>query len=89
VVVKAYQYLCLLHLLEMVNQGDVLDVVSGEDLPEGTNGIQDLLVGFLENLKLPLKFSIARHIHGVVVVFLSHTLHFHLLQLEDLVLLSH
>ena len=70
----------------MVDQGQVLDVSSSEGLPESTDGVQDLLVGFLEALELPLKFCVASHVHGVVIVLQSHTLHFHLLQLEDLVL---
>ena len=82
----SYQQLCLLHFLEVIDQSGVLHVMPGQDLPEGSDGKQDILVGLPQALELPLELSIAGHVHGVVVLLCGHALDLSLFQLEDLVL---
>lgn len=48
--------------------------MSGQKLPEAPDVKQGLSVCFLEGFKLPLEFSIAGHVHGVVGVLLSHAI---------------
>ena len=72
----------------MVDQGDIANIMLYQRLPEGTESKEDGFMGFPEAFELPLKLSIAGHIHGVIAVLMSHAFHLTMLQLEDLVLFS-
>ena len=82
-----YQKLSRLHLLEVIDQDAICDIMLCQHLPNASDGKKNSLMSILEAFELPLELSIGSHVHSVVMLLKSHVVPVALLQLEDLVLL--